>query len=231
MWKNIQVKKTVSKSTQPLFGYLHEADTLQTAKSDIKTIEDALCPNRLEQALKIRALYRIKKTMDLLQKAEKDGVSENERVNSLYSTDIVAMAQSHIMYVTFKIFRSAVEDQSKIKCNGVRKNLQLLLKVFALSELLGADGATLYEAGFFQSGVAQILVDANKKLMKYLRPQMIPLIESWGIPDEILVSAIGNKYGDIYETQLEWARNSKLNKSPMVKGFKEYFLPIIAGKL
>ena len=59
---------------------------------------------------------------------------------------------------------------------------------------------------------------------------MIPLIESWEIPDEILNSAIGNSYGDIYETQLDWARNSRLNKNPVPKGF-EYFRPILTGKL
>jgi hypothetical protein len=59
---------------------------------------------------------------------------------------------------------------------------------------------------------------------------MIPLIESWEIPDEILNSAIGNSYGDIYETQLQWARNSRLNKIAVPKGF-EYFRPILTGKL
>ncbi len=60
---------------------------------------------------------------------------------------------------------------------------------------------------------------------------MIPLIEAWDLPDHLLVSAIGNSYGDIYETQLEWARNSRLNKSPLPKGFKEYMQPILTGKL
>lgn len=199
MWKNIHVKKTVSKSTQPLFGYLHEVDILTTAKADIKTFEDAICLNKLEQAFKVRALYRIKKTMDLIQKAEKDGISETEIVNSIYSTEIVGMAQAHIMFVVYKLFRSTVEDQTKVKCNGVRKNLLLLLRVYALNELMSSDPATLYEAGFYSHGVAEILTQSYKKLLKELRPQMIPLIESWGMPDEILVSAIGNKYGDIYE--------------------------------
>lgn len=43
---------------------------------------------------------------------------------------------------------------------------------------------------------------------------MIPLVELKS--DELLdfshMSAIGNKYGDIYERQLELAMNSRLNK-------------------
>ena len=42
---------------------------------------------------------------------------------------------------------------------------------------------------------------------------LIPLIEIIDIPDSIIVSAIGNSYGDIYETHLEWAKDSKLNKT------------------
>lgn len=61
---------------------------------------------------------------------------------------------------------------------------------------------------------------------------MIPLVEVWGITDTQLMSSIGNSYGDIYETQLEWAKNSRLNKDgSMAYGFKEHILPIIQAKL
>ncbi len=45
--------------------------------------------------------------------------------------------------------------------------------------------------------------------------------------DGVLNSAIGNYYGDIYETQLEWAKGSRLNQDPVIKGFKENLLPIL----
>lgn len=48
-------------------------------------------------------------------------------------------------------------------------------------------------------GTHSILLDAQKKIMNKVRPQMIPLVEAWGFPDSYLVSAIGNSYGDIYE--------------------------------
>lgn len=60
---------------------------------------------------------------------------------------------------------------------------------------------------------------------------MIPLVEAFAYPDSALVSAIGNSYGDIYETQLEWAKASKLNKTQVLPGLKEHILPILQGKL
>jgi len=32
-------------------------------------------------------------------------------------------------------------------------------------------------------------------------------------------------------TQLQWAREGRLNKEPVAKGFKEYIQPILQGKL
>lgn len=61
---------------------------------------------------------------------------------------------------------------------------------------------------------------------------MIPLVES-GIylPDNMLTSAIGNEWGDIYELQLEWAKGSRLgNHIPPY--YKQYMEPVLkAAKL
>ena len=35
--------------------------------------------------------------------------------------------------------------------------------------------------------------------IKQLRPQMIPLVECYYLPDDVYPSVIGNSYGDIYE--------------------------------
>ena len=45
-----------------------------------------------------------------------------------------------------------------------------------------------------------------------LRPQMIPIVESYYYPDHLMPSAIGNSYGDIYETTLEQSKSSRLNE-------------------
>lgn len=101
---------------------------------------------------------------------------------------------------------------------------------YALTELQ-KDSADIYECGYFQAGTQNMILDALKKLMEILRPQMIGLIESFSIADSDITSAIGNSYGDIYETQFKWAKESKLNKDEVIPGFKEYMLPILHGKL
>ena len=71
--------------------------------------------------------------------------------------------------------------------------------------------------------------------MTQIRPYAISIIEAYGIPDEVLVSAIGNSYGDIYETHLKWAKDSKLNHTKagdaIPDGYLENIIPILKGKM
>jgi len=66
-----------------------------------------------------------------------------------------------------------------------------------------------------------------------IRPQAVPLTEIFTVPDEVMMSAVGNSYGDIYETHLQWAKTSRLNddKGSIPEGWNEYILPILHGKL
>lgn len=72
-------------------------------------------------------------------------------------------------------------------------------------------------------------------LFAEVRPQILSIIESVGLTDEVLCSAIGNYYGDIYETHLEWAKNSRLNNTKqgdnIPDGYMEYIMPILKAKM
>jgi len=86
-----------------------------------------------------------------------------------------------------------------------------------------------YETGFFSNGSKPLLLDSMKKALIELRPQMIPLTELNS--DEILdmshLSSIGNKWGDIYESQLERAMNSRLNQQPKPEFWDSLVKPIM----
>jgi len=48
--------------------------------------------------------------------------------------------------------------------------------------------------------------------------------------DTFLSSAIGNSYGDIYETFLEQAKGSRLNRGEKVlSSFKQHMFPVLKG--
>lgn len=77
--------------------------------------------------------------------------------------------------------------------------------------------------------------EAIKITLLRIRPQAINLVESFPIKDEVLLSAVGNSYGDIYEKHLECAMNSRLNKTKqgdaIPDGYLELMTPILKAKL
>ena len=96
-------------------------------------------------------------------------------------------------------------------CKNLEGHLTKLCLLYGLTALM-KDCSSCYESGYFAGKPFSAFIDkAIKHLLKEIRPYAISLIEGYAIPDEVLVSAIGNSYGDIYENHLRWAKDSKLN--------------------
>jgi hypothetical protein len=55
---------------------------------------------------------------------------------------------------------------------------------------------------------------------------MLSLVEFFTAGD-VGYSSIGNKFGDIYEAQLESAMSSRLNKDPVPKYYQKYMKPVM----
>jgi len=108
--------------------------------------------------------------------------------------------------------------------------LELLVRIYALKELQ-RDNQMLYEVGYFGAGSIQLLNDSYNELLLQLRPHLIPLVEMTDLihEDSWCVSTIGNKYGDIYEKQLEVAQNSRLNTGKPPSYYEELMKPLMNG--
>lgn len=72
---------------------------------------------------------------------------------------------------------------------------------------LNGDSRNLYETGYFIRNLnwTDMILEAIKELIAQIRPVALNILESFEIPDSVLISAVGNSYGDIYEQHLEWA--------------------------
>jgi hypothetical protein len=133
--------------------------------------------------------------------------------------------------VLFLFFKQGL---SKLKCLVNRQNLTNLCMLNGLCQLM-ADSASCYEAKYFSENSSDYILQAITHINKELRPYAINIIETLNIPDIVLTSAIGNSYGDIYETHLEWAKNSSLNHTNLgdaiPDGYIEYMMPVLKGKM
>jgi hypothetical protein len=211
-----------------IFSYLNDIDQLCSLKSTVKTVDDFLVLDHLDKCLAIRAAFIVR---DVVKKLAKKDIKKKVAINDLYAMDLLQMSKAHHTYMSFVIFKRSV-DNKQFKCPNIRSLLHLLGKIFVLKQLT-LDCTTLYETGFFTSGSKGLLLDAMKKAVIELRPHMIPLVElkTDELMDFSYMSAIGNKYGDIYERQLELAMNSRLNKKTKPDYWDTLVKPIMQAKL
>ena len=206
-------------------------DALTTQKCEAKDHTHFLDIENVEKALKVNLSHMLK---SLMKKRQECKASKKDFTNSLYALDIVKLAQAHIRYIAFKFFKMGIVNDG-VKCPVNIKNLTNLCMLNGLCQL--SEQSACYECGYFNSSeqFSEFITDAIKEINRQLRPHAVSIIESIGFTDALLPSAIGNSYGDIYETHLEWAKGSRLNKTKagdaIPDGYMEYIMPILKGKM
>ena len=134
------------------------------------------------------------------------------------------MVKTHLTYILFKMSKERI-DEYQFKDERTKIPLELMLKIFALKEIT-KDSVSLFDSGFFRPGSTRLVEASYKSLLVQMRPHMIPFIEFSPNFDKSLVTTIGNYHGDIYETQLEVAQNSRLNKTQVPPYFEKYIKPV-----
>lgn len=131
-------------------------------------------------------------------------------------------------YLNFYVYRADIERQ-KFKDDRIRPILLDMVKICAVKSLMD-DCGPVFDSGFFAPSAWKHMQQALDILIQKTRPQMLPLAEIKNYPDNLVVSSIGNKYGDIYEQQLEWAQDSRMNREdvggipPQWEGYIKPFL-------
>ena len=149
------------------------------------------------EALRVRAAYAVFTSVVLGIMKDKAAYSSRQLFNEVYQQDQLTFTQFHLAY--YNVWSATVYiQQADIKCANLKKHLEALITLFGLTEL-SKDSAPLFECGYFQPGDHTKVIEAIKQLTAQLRPQYIPLVEAFDIPDFVLNSSIGNSYGDIYE--------------------------------
>ncbi len=153
--------------------------------------------------------------------------------NEILASDMVKMARSHCEFVIYESFMKGLQEglgKGEIDIKA-EKHLVGLLKVYGL-KLLSDQMTPLLCTKYFNRAHVDMVEHALLAEIKALRPMLLSLVEVFDIPDEVLLSAIGSKSLDPYETVLKWARNhNSLNKHHVLPGFNEYVRPLMKAKL
>ena len=154
--------------------------------------------------------------------------------------EIVSVARAHIKLVSFILFKAKIITNKDIPMRTFKNinNVEIMGyfgKLYGLVVLQESTLHGLYQCGYFQPGIdySNLILDAIKRINLAIRPHILNTLESFASVEEFNMSAIGNQYGDIYETHLEWAKNSRMNhnEDAIPDGYLQYMMPILKGKM
>jgi len=178
--------------------------------------------------MKVRAANSIMKTCMKLSNLP-EGMNFTQRWNEDCQVDLIKMTRAHLMYVTMLNFKNGIESSSLE--DQTKKNLRVLCNIFGSHDLYN-DSSALYECGYFEKDHLTYVKENLEVKLKEIRPQILPLIECWSHPDNVLNSALGRYDGNVYETLFDWSKNKNpLNKQDKLPGFNEHIKPLLSSKL
>jgi flavocytochrome c len=133
------------------------------------------------------------------------------------SNDLLKSTHIHCYYIIMMNFVNQVQS---CKSEKLKKVLNRLCIMFACSHMLDENwGETISKDQY------RLIRECSYNVMKELRPDSVPLVDSFDIPDSVLRSAIGRYDGNVYEALFDAAQKSILNQIDPFVGYEQYLRP------
>lgn len=78
---------------------------------------------------------------------------------------------------------------------------------------MDTEAAEFLSSGYLSPKQHELLRNRVHALLAELRPQAVPLVDAFGIPDFVLNSALGRYDGDAYNHLIKFAQGEPLNQT------------------
>jgi len=127
--------------------------------------------------------------------------SFKERLDLIQKT---APSCAEVLKPVFELFCLTVIDSGYDKSSG--------LGDFLTSGCLPANDRRLYS----------LIMKRTKALLAQMRPQAVPLVDAWNIPDFLLNSVLGRFDGRVYESLYEQCKREPLNAHDVSDGYYDH---------
>ncbi|UCC72152.1 MAG: acyl-CoA dehydrogenase family protein [Gemmatimonadota bacterium] len=131
-----------------------------------------------ESQLLVSAARRLKKRID-------KGMDPFAAFNDCQD-HLLALARAHVERGILEQFHDAIEDVPNVQLQSV---LRTLCDLFALSRI-EADSGWFLESNYIEGNKAKAIRKLVNRLCYEVRQQAVPLVDSFGIPDELLGAPI-----------------------------------------
>jgi len=146
-----------------------------------------------------------------------------EEAFNYLSLDLLKATHIHCFYIIMHNFVQKVQECKNEKIKIVLNRLCIL---FACTHFLDENwGETLSKDQY------KLIRECAYGLLKEIRPDAVPLVDAFDIPDSVLRSAIGRYDGNVYEALFDSAQKSILNQIDPFVGYEEYLKPHLNKEL
>lgn len=175
-------------------------------KAEVQFSGDLYDPLWFIKAFGYRAAYLVEQTLEL-----RDGASKRSW-NSILP-ELYRCAKAHSQALVVYNFASAIlHDEALNSKPALRTVMQQLFLLYA-THTMEQEGAEFLSCGYLSPDQYRLLSNKVQELMAAIRPQAVPLVDSFALSDYLLNSKLGNSEGKVYEGLFEHALNEPLNSS------------------
>ncbi|KAK9708766.1 hypothetical protein K7432_009416 [Basidiobolus ranarum] len=187
--------------------YLLEYLTTSAHISPIKSMDDMYNHQYLLKALAHRAARLIHSSLS--------GSSQ---------IDHYRISEAHCQYLILHNFVHSLPEPN----DALYPSLARLCSLYA-AHTLESHLADFLEDEYFAPRHAPMVRAAVRELIQELRPDVVPLVDAFNIPDFVVSSALGESDGVVYEKMMEKALLEPLNQTEVVAGYEECIRPFVHG--
>ncbi|PWN38590.1 putative acyl-CoA oxidase [Meira miltonrushii] len=175
-------------------------------KSDVQFSGDLYDPMWFVKAFGYRAAWLVEQTLEL-----RDGPAKRSWNSILPELYRCSKAHSQAL-VIYNFAMAILHDEDLNSKPALRTVMQQLFLLYAI-HTMESEAAEFLSCGYLQPNQYRLLSNKTQELFAVIRPQAVPLVDSFAISDFLLNSTLGARDGNVYEGLFKHALDEPLNST------------------
>ncbi|KAK5579484.1 hypothetical protein RB653_009167 [Dictyostelium firmibasis] len=196
-----------------------------------KSLNSILHPDSLLQLFKHRSFVLIKSIGSSIQEQMSNGNKDIPQIWSDLNVEINHCSKAHCqLYVVQSFYDQILLLSSNDTSNSTIIVLIQLLQTYCVW-IINTNFVDFLQDQYVELAQIDFLKNSLINFYKLLRPNLVPLVDSFDLCNATLGSALGSYNGDVYSTLYKWSSTQPFNKNSIPLGFNENIKPLINSKL
>ncbi|KAI8088712.1 acyl-CoA dehydrogenase/oxidase C-terminal [Halteromyces radiatus] len=215
-YRNVVAGKAVPSEYNQTVNYLTQYLQNTKAKCPVTVPTDFNNPEVILAAFGFRAAYGIAKAAEQI---DNQGRSWNSML-----VEINRISRAHCQFLLVRTFIIALQNANLDKATtAVLRNLATLFALHTMEKEL----SDFLLSGYLNGDQTSMLKEQVIVLLEQVRPQAVPLVDAFALPDYYLHSALGRSDGNVYKAMTEMAEREPLNHTQVVSSYEECIKPFV----